>query len=997
MPETSSTFGESNDENLSALGRAFFDSDSGSHPTEPVAQPPSAGWETPSVEELQKLLPQYEVTLLLGRGGMGAVYMGRQISLDRLVAIKILSADLGDTDQGFIERFKNEARSMAKLNHPGIVNVYDFGETTSGLLYIVMEFVEGTDVQKMISASKRLHTDHAMAITCHVCDALAYAHNRGIIHRDIKPANIMVGYDGSVKVADFGLAKMTKGAQTGLTQSGMAMGTLHYMAPEALVLGVALDHRVDIYAVGVMLYQMLTGKLPQGMFEMPSLQVSGLDPRYDDIIAQALRNDRNQRYQQMSDLRHELDHIVTQPVVKAEVLQPGAQPSAAALLPSEARPKRSEFSRQQPPRQAQPQVVARKERLWLSGVAVMLLIAGLGGAAWYVKPFDQAANVTSVPAVKGQWRKVYPTPEDIPDGRLRPDGWMSPKAAGSNNSKGGDPLFPSSVKIRNGGVRARFKSEAAVLEPFASVCVNTFNAEQLTYSLKKNPDQSVAILLKSSRLANGESRSYNIAPTERDTQPLRGEFVLELIVVGKRLIGKINGQITYIATDDEYTPGSRSIFSSLPFRDVEFLDLDGLPEDEALRIVGLPVTAAAVPEPQEKATGAGVISAVKGQWRKVFPTPEDIPDGRLRPDGWINPKTASGNTNFHPLWTHIRNGGFRVRFKTEAAQGEYASIRIRSSDEVSYTLKKDPGQSFAKLLKNRLSGDVNSSKLLSPENQPYRLKGDFTLEVIAVGNRLIGRVNGEVLCTATDDEFTSGIMSIYSNMPFRDIEVLELDGLPEDEAARIAGLPPATAKQLPQTASANSTPVIKGQWRQVYPNSEDIPDGRLRPDGWISPRKAASGDPKMTDILYPSWAKIRNGGIRARFKTEPDLEQFASVRIRSSDVSYALKKDPGQNFAKLLKTSSPNGMPSAKALLPENRTQRLGDDFTLELVAVGNHLIGRVNGEAIYIATDDEYTSGVMTIHSSIPFRDIEVLELDGLPEDEAVRIAGFPPLAKAR
>jgi serine/threonine protein kinase len=120
-----------------------------------------------------------------------------------------------------------------KLNHPGIVAVHDFGQTGGGLLYIVMEYVEGTDVSRMIAKEGRLHTEHAMAITAHVCDALAYAHDRGIIHRDIKPANIMVGYDGVVKVADFGLAKMTHSNASGLTQSGMAMGTLHYMAPEA--------------------------------------------------------------------------------------------------------------------------------------------------------------------------------------------------------------------------------------------------------------------------------------------------------------------------------------------------------------------------------------------------------------------------------------------------------------------------------------------------------------------------------------------------------------------------------------------------------------------------------------------------------------------------------------------------------------------------------------------------------------------------------------------
>jgi serine/threonine protein kinase len=150
------------------------------------------------------------------------------------------------------------------------VAVYDFGETADGLLYIVMEFIEGTDVSRMIAKQKRLHTEHAMAITAHVCDALAYAHERGIIHRDIKPANIMVGYDGVVKVADFGLAKMTSSGESrpDAERHGDGHAALH--GPRGAHARHRVDHRADIYAVGVMLYQMLTGKLPQGMFEMPS-------------------------------------------------------------------------------------------------------------------------------------------------------------------------------------------------------------------------------------------------------------------------------------------------------------------------------------------------------------------------------------------------------------------------------------------------------------------------------------------------------------------------------------------------------------------------------------------------------------------------------------------------------------------------------------------------------------------------------------------------------
>ena len=168
----------------------------------------------PLPEELAKLLPAgaYEVTDFLGAGGMGAVYKARQTTLDRSVAIKVLPGDLiDDLEANFAERFKNEARTMAKMNHPSIVNVFDFGETQTGLLYFVMEFVNGTDVAQMITTQGKLPEDYALSITAHVCDALGYAHERGIIHRDMKPENCFRIRRGAnadfIKVLDFGAAK----------------------------------------------------------------------------------------------------------------------------------------------------------------------------------------------------------------------------------------------------------------------------------------------------------------------------------------------------------------------------------------------------------------------------------------------------------------------------------------------------------------------------------------------------------------------------------------------------------------------------------------------------------------------------------------------------------------------------------------------------------------------------------------------------------------------
>ncbi len=296
----------------------------------------SGQWLPPSLEEMGEMLPQYQFESLLGRGGMGAVFKAVQTSLDRAVAIKILPADLiGDTDLNFLERFKNEARTMAKLNHPGIVNVYDFGEARGGLLYFVMEFVNGTDVARMISSQGRLPEDYALSITAHVCDALAYAHKHGVVHRDIKPANILINMEGAVKVADFGLAKMDDPGQSGLTKTNMAMGTPDFVAPEALIPGVPLDGRADLYAIGVMLYQMLTGEIPRGIWTLPGKK-HGTDPRFDSIITKAMQTDREARYQTAGDIRKDIDSILTVPRATLVAQKQAAAEAAAKAVQAQA-------------------------------------------------------------------------------------------------------------------------------------------------------------------------------------------------------------------------------------------------------------------------------------------------------------------------------------------------------------------------------------------------------------------------------------------------------------------------------------------------------------------------------------------------------------------------------------------------------------------------------------------------------------------------------------
>ncbi len=261
--------------------------------------------------EVAKKLPQFEILELLGRGGMGVVYKARQLQLDRLVALKILPP-LDAQSPDFVARFTREARALAKLNHPNIVNVYDFGET-SGLYYIVMEYVDGANLRQLFE-SRKLTSAEALAIVPKICDALQYAHEEGLVHRDIKPENLLIDKKGRVKIADFGLAKLLRREPLDmtLTLSGMALGTLRYMAPEQMDKPETVDHRADLYSLGVVIYEMLTGETPIGRFELPS-QKAQVDVRLDEIVLHALEKEPARRYQHASEVRDDVEKVTSKP------------------------------------------------------------------------------------------------------------------------------------------------------------------------------------------------------------------------------------------------------------------------------------------------------------------------------------------------------------------------------------------------------------------------------------------------------------------------------------------------------------------------------------------------------------------------------------------------------------------------------------------------------------------------------------------------------------
>ncbi len=274
-------------------------------PRKPTMTPVPGPFVAPPPAELARHFPQLEIVELLGQGGMGAVYQARQTKLDRLVALKVLPPHLVQ-DPAFAERFTREARALARLNHPNIVSVHDFGES-GGLYYFIMEYVDGASLREVLLEG-RLAPAESLKIVSQLCDALQYAHDEGIVHRDIKPENILLDKKGRVKIADFGLAKLVGAvpANYTLTGSRQIMGTPHYMAPEQMEKPQTVDHRADIYSLGVVFYEMLTGELPLGRFAAPSKKAD-VDGRLDEVIHRALAKEPHERYQRISDLKAEVE------------------------------------------------------------------------------------------------------------------------------------------------------------------------------------------------------------------------------------------------------------------------------------------------------------------------------------------------------------------------------------------------------------------------------------------------------------------------------------------------------------------------------------------------------------------------------------------------------------------------------------------------------------------------------------------------------------------
>tara|TARA_R110002072_G_scaffold2288_6_gene18906 strand:- start:548 stop:2494 length:1947 start_codon:yes stop_codon:yes gene_type:complete len=290
---------------MRAALRASLQSSSSS----PNANERSAKDELELRAEIEARLPDLELLELLGRGGMGSVFRARQRKLDREVALKVVYPE-PEHHQEFADRFEREARALARLNHPNLVSIFDYGQD-GGFGWLLMEFVDGLNLRDLLQAG-RLAPTEALSLVPKICDALQYAHDQGVVHRDIKPENILLDHKGGVKIADFGLAKLSESSlsMANLTGAQQVLGTFRYMAPEQLDRPLEVDHRADIYSLGVVLYEMLTGEIPMGRFDPPSAH-SDANEAMDNVVLRALEKEPGKRYQHASDVKLDLESAGT--------------------------------------------------------------------------------------------------------------------------------------------------------------------------------------------------------------------------------------------------------------------------------------------------------------------------------------------------------------------------------------------------------------------------------------------------------------------------------------------------------------------------------------------------------------------------------------------------------------------------------------------------------------------------------------------------------------
>lgn len=369
-------------------------------------------------QDLRVLNDRYEIHRRLARGGMAQVYLARDRSLDRPVAVKELVPEFA-ADPSFVERFRREAQAAANLSHPNVVGVYDWG-AQDGTYFIVMEYVDGPSLSRVLRADGPFHPRRAAEIATEVAAGLGFAHSRGVVHRDVKPGNVLLTRSGQAKVTDFGIARALSSPDEDLTQAGSVMGTATYFSPEQAQ-GLAVDPRSDLYSLGVVLYELVTGRPPftgdtplaiaykhvQDEPAPPSSLISGLPASLEAIIMKLMSKRPDDRYSTAEDLRADLNRFLAgEPTMaERELVATGAGAAAlvAAQEPATTVQEATVVGDAVPPATPaeDPAAEEPKKRTWVFAVALVVLLGILGGALiWFTRSLEEGNEVT-VPALIG--------------------------------------------------------------------------------------------------------------------------------------------------------------------------------------------------------------------------------------------------------------------------------------------------------------------------------------------------------------------------------------------------------------------------------------------------------------------------------------------------------------------------------------------------------------------------------------------------------------------
>ena len=983
-------------------------------------------WEPPSVAELQRALPQYEIRALIGRGGMGAVYRGMQRSLDREVAIKILPPEIMEDDPQFAVRFQQEARAMARLTHRGIVTVHEAGETADGLLYFVMEYVEGTDVQAMLAARSPLPPEEALPIVAHICEALEFAHESGFIHRDIKPSNIIVDRHGQVKVADFGLARIAAGEGEGLTGSRTLIGTAEFVAPEAFKAGVQLDRRADIYALGVMLYQMLTGTLPRGRFELPSRCVAGLDPRLDAIVDKAMQTERDRRYSTALELRADVNRIL------------GVATGPSGRL---AAPERAPLARGRV----------------VGGIAlVAAMVLAVGGVVWWSRSGgapggddagpagETSASLAAKKAVAEEMRHRW---------KPVPSKHNAPMDRGAVHLMHYDTWNASRFRMTNGAIRATIAWQPSP----------PGHNELIKVTARLTDTEHYYACLYGSVVELGYYRAPGMIALQRwpvDPPPGPDEAIsLQLACVGHRLVVWVRDRVVGVVDDSTVTAAANVGIQAVDghIQSLEYLDLDDLSEAEAFRRLGLEASgASAIEGVSAKPAGATkeapfvntlgmkfvpvpIIGGPSGGQRVLFSVWETrVQDFEIfakeSKREWSPPKFSQGPT--HPAvgvsWEEAEAFCTWLTERERKAGGLSARARYRLPSDHEWSCAIGIGEredaAKAPASKAQAIADVYPWGTTWP---PPPDAGNYSGEEV-VGNEM-----------SQDQKFVAGYRDGFpqtaavGSFPANRFGLFDLGGnaweLCEDlwksgdalrvmrggsfgAASRIGLLSCYRDSFAPDLrtasigfrvvlAASSSAAAPARQWEKVFPDLSKIPNLAEFKDGWA--RVSEKGGIKQLEDREGQPLALHNGGVRVQRRVPENWHGGTLLHVRTLDegrrlnLCYYEPKAPGEQGYLQLREFRPETLPpnataeqafDLQKLLAERRIPPIGTEFTTELVVVGNTARGRLGTHTVSCTVEDRGKAGRVAIDEANRqfFREVEVLNLDGLAEAEARKAAGL-------